>query len=215
MFIIDFDDTLYNVHDFKTARQTALFKCDVPYEVYQSTYKQARNDETGNTVYTNERHAQYLAQAGFSGSKIDAALQETISHSAMQKFLFPDAIPFLDFLKHYQEPMILLSLGEATWQKKKIDAMEIGHYFDKTIMVEDSKETVLAELQPLGKGETAWFINDKVAETVPLAKKFSWLRPVLKQTPAIISREYEESGLPFFKTLTEIQTYISKHYGRY
>ena len=44
MFIIDFDDTLFDTHAFKHARLEAVKNLGVSEDLYWETYKKARND---------------------------------------------------------------------------------------------------------------------------------------------------------------------------
>lgn len=212
MFIVDFDDTLFSTHDFKSRQNQTLREVGVSEEETVQSYFDARNSNTGNFVYSNRRRAEVLALKGYDEEKIFSALEKTTTHENLKSFLLPSAIDFLSFLREQKQPMILCSLGDPNFQEIKVKGCEIEKYFDRMFMVQDTKEHVLRELfTTVHPSETIWFFNDKVKETAGLLVHFPFLRVVLKQSDSIDVAEYEQSGLPYFKTLLEIQTYVTEH----
>ena len=57
MFIIDFDDTLFNTHAFKQARVEALRKLGVTEEIYKKSYQEAYNNSAGIYIYNNNKQS--------------------------------------------------------------------------------------------------------------------------------------------------------------
>ncbi len=211
MFIIDFDDTLFNTRPgFRDARAQALAEVGVSDELYQATYLKARNGSDGLVHYDDRRHAQVLAAEGFDEEKMFAALSSTVTPDKLKEFLFDDAISFLETLRSFGEPMVLLSLGDPDYQYLKIKRLDLEKYFDRVFMVSAPKKTVMAELLGAVSDTTIWFVNDKINETIELATAFPRLLPILKQASIFPEADYANSGLPHFKTLTEIQNYIAK-----
>ncbi len=209
MFIIDFDDTLFNTHDFKKSRIESLLKAGVSPHDYQETYIEAlkKNDVFS---YSNERHAELLTVRGYSKEKVFAALQETTGER-LREFLFPDTVEFIRKLKDTGSAVVLLSLGEPSFQELKVKGSGIAHFFDRMFMVQDSKEHILHELVSVGENsEDMWFINDKVGESLLIKNAFTNLSIVLKKSASIDEEEYIHSNLPYFKTLTEIYGYIEQ-----
>ncbi|MBP9731988.1 MAG: HAD family hydrolase [Candidatus Magasanikbacteria bacterium] len=209
MFVIDFDDTLFNTHAFKQARIADLVATGVSEKDYQETYLEAmkKNDLFS---YSNERHAELLALRGYTKEKVFAALQETTG-SRLREFLFPDTVEFVRKLKDTGSAVVLLSLGEASFQELKVKGSGIADYFDRMFMVQESKEFIIQELIAVGeKEEEMWFINDKVGETLLIKNRFPNLQAVLRKSESIREEEYVQSNLPYFKTLTEIYGYIEQ-----
>ncbi len=207
MFVIDFDDTLFNTHHFKKARMETLQKIGVSEKDYQETYREAlkKNDVFS---YSNHRHSELLALRGYSVEKVMEALEKTTG-DRLQKFLFPDTVAFMQKLTKTGESVVLLSLGEPSFQELKVKGSGIASYFDRIFMVENSKEYVIHEIIDTGKKEEdIWFINDKVGETVLVKNKFPRLRIVLRKSDSINEEEYIQSKLPYYQTLSEIYEYI-------
>jgi predicted phosphatase len=162
MFIIDFDDTLFDTHSFK-------------------------------------REINYLSEDLYKQS------------SRIKEFLFPEAVSFLEFLKQTSQPLILLSLGEASFQKTKIDISGISRFFDLVCVTADSKENAISQILNDFKTEAdIWFINDKIEETKKVIQVFPHLKPILKMSPKFSTEEYESSLMPYFSTLILIQQYVEQ-----
>lgn len=209
IFIIDFDDTLFDTFGYKHARLQALETLGVSKDVFWKTYKEARKDETGAMVYSDRRHAQILAQENFDEEKVFSLLQSV--NKRLKDFVYPDTFLFLKTLKKKNIPMILLSLGDPAMQELKVKGSGVDNYFEHMFMVEDTKEHILKKILAHYSSEKAWFINDKVLETQLLHKKFPLITPVLHMSPGIEKQQYIESGLPYFSTLTEILEYVESH----
>lgn len=210
MFIVDFDDTLFNSFVFKKDRFEAAHQFGVPLELFLETYWQNRTNPDGTTSYTNERHAAALAAHGFPEDKIARAFAEITKPRALQKYLFPDTIAFLDFLKQTGKPVVLLSHGDPTSQELKVRGVGIHDAFDRVFFVDGPKAPTVGELLNEVRERPVWFINDKVGETQEIQKEFKELNIVLKQAEQFAEKEYQESGLPYFKTLQEIQKFLDK-----
>ncbi|MBI2436334.1 MAG: hypothetical protein HYV41_01135 [Candidatus Magasanikbacteria bacterium] len=216
MFIIDFDNTLFNTttdpNNFREFRVRELSTLGVGEELYQETYAQARNEiNTGRVMYSDERHAEILSRHGFDKEKVLDVLQKSMG-DVLRNFLFSDAIIFLKKLKQFNQPLILFSLGDPEFQYLKVKGCGIEEYFDRVFMTPQPKREVLHELlSAVHRKEDIWFINDKAGETLEVCSLFPSIRAVLKVSANSTAEEYTHSGLPFFNTLTEIYNYISTY----
>lgn len=205
MFIIDFDDTLFNTYSFKQARLKAMGRLGISPKIFWNTYQKARNGADGQFTYSDERHAGILGLSGFDETKVLAALRKV--NAKIKSFIFSDAESFLLDLKKRGKPMILLSLGDPVFQEFKVKASGLDKYFDRLFMVERSKDNVLAELLE-SEDSSAWLVNDKVDEAQQLLFKFKNLQIALKMSDSIPREIYLKSGLPYFSTLSEILNYV-------
>lgn len=159
MFIIDFDDTLFDTHALK------------------KILGQSRQPE----------------------------------EKELKELLFSDASSFLHFLKTVNQKIILLSFGELSFQSKKINASGIAKFFDEIIITPDNKELALEKILKQFEDETdVWFLNDKIGETKKALERFPKLKPILKKSPQFTHEEYCSSQMPYFDTLTQIQSYVAK-----
>lgn len=209
MFIVDFDDTLFDTRAFKQMRQKTLQALGVSDEIYEKSYLEAYNNSLGINTYNNNRHAEVLEQYGFDKQTIVMALDGL--KTVIKDLLFPDTVSFLEWLKKCNQKLILLSLGEPSWQKMKIDGARIAKYFDEVFTVDDTKEHIIEKiLNEFLDEKEVWFINDKIEETKKVMQHFSNLKPILKMSPRFSEEEYILSLMPYFSTLTEIKQYVEQ-----
>jgi phosphoglycolate phosphatase-like HAD superfamily hydrolase len=210
MIIVDLDDTLFNTRPaFREARIAALKKLGVSEELYYATYQAARQLDGRDGFYSSRRHAEIFGLHGFKVDAILAALEDTTKPAQLKKFLFPDTVIFLEKLRALGEPLVLLSLGDEEFQYLKVHGAGLAKYFDRMFFVNDTKEHVVRELLSNVSDSVVWFVNDRVSDSVVLQKLWApRLRVVLKQAGERPLEEYLGSGLPYFKTLTEIYDHI-------
>lgn len=208
MFIIDFDDTLFDTQAFKDARQEALFKQGgVSGEVYQTTYEQL--SKSGG--HSNEAHAGALEQYGFSYGIMLAILQTTTTIDRLLQFLFPDTVDFLKMLKTFGQPLVLLTYSRSPeFQMCKIKSLNLAGYFDDIKIVSVEKSLALKE-SGLPSTTKGWIFDDKVSVGQGVAKNFPMIKPVLKKPIYREEAEYRASGLPYFENLLDIAQYVREH----
>lgn len=210
MIIFDFDDTLFDTHSHKDLRHRALRTLGIDEETYKRTYLLARNTPDGLCTYSNKRHAEMLEVEGYDEDTAFRLLEDTTTPARLSSLLLPGARALLERMKSVGKTLVLLSLGDPSFQELKVHGSGIALFFDRVFMVDDTKEHVLRELFSVVAESSAWFINDKVKETAKLRAAFPDMKIVLRQSPNIPAQEYEESGLPYFKTLHEIETYVAE-----
>lgn len=214
MFIIDFDDTLFDTQQFKITMNSALASCSVNVDDAEWSYKAARNLPDGQFAYSHARRAEFLATRGYDAGAIVIALENITSPESLQAHVLPGAREFLEAIKTLHQPLILLSVGDPNFQELKVRGTGVEKYFDRLFMVSEKKEAVIAELIAAHSPVEYWLVNDKVDESLHIKNKLPNLKIVLKQSPRIARAEYENSGVPYFETLAEIQNYILEKYGK-
>lgn len=207
--IIDFDDTLFNTQLLKEDIASVFQEFGVGPQIFWESYKEARDNQAGKTLYTFERQLQILNK-DYIFVDIDRAKQRLSAlFDQPAHYVFSEASAFLSELKNRGADLILLSLGEENFQFKKLEKSGLAPFFSKIFLVNDSKLNVLPQILTT-PGSATFLINDKVKETKEIFKFFPALRPILKTRKDVPISEYQHSGLPYFNTLTEILTYLDK-----
>lgn len=211
MFVVDFDNTLFDTHWFKQERLGALRSLGVTDELYWQTYQMARNDEGGHVTYTDERHA-----AAFAGTDIDRrAVLNALTHittSRIKEFLFPNAVKFLSKLASFDKPIVLLNLGAPSFQQTKVSGTGVDQYVDEVLTIDSINERVLKHRLSRVDPKEVWFINDNIDETQRLKDQFPEMTAILKQLPLVPDEAYTKTGLPYFDSLTDIASYVKDNH---
>jgi len=207
MFIIDFDDTLFDTQSFKHARMEKLLDLGVSVDDYTDSYREARNDDEGNAVYSSDRHAELLEARGYKYEDVLDAFLEV--DERMADFVCPDAEDFLDNLYDYDVPKVLLSMGAPKFQELKVTRSGVDKHFDLIRFIPKNKADVVKELLE-GYDEKVVFINDKIKETIEVVEKNSGVTPISKICNKFPARDYVESGILHFSTLTQIGEEIKR-----
>lgn len=207
MFIIDFDDTLFDTQRYHRAHYQSVADLGITPEVYWQAYQDTRLDTNGNFIYNSDRHVAQLEKQGFNGKEI--ARRFNILTEKITDFLFNDTHAFLNEIKGLGKAMLLLTWGYPEFQRySKVEPSGITRYFDEILYTCEPKQNRLLKLFEERKVDNTWFINDKPEETVKLSGLFPQLRPVLKYSPLFPESDYKNLGLPYFQTLTEIKEYV-------
>lgn len=210
MFIVDFDDTLFDTQGYHQVCCDVLKDLGVTKENYWQAYRDNRVDENGFFILDNERHAAGLAKMGFDEKMVLERLLAVGQH--IKDFLFADAHDFLSAIRKTGKPVYLLTWGLPEHQRcNKVEPSGIAHHFHELIYTSEPKKDRLARLLAETGVEKAWFINDKPEETKNLAELFPQLRPIVKASPLFPEAIYQKLKIPYFKTLTEIKDFIFSH----
>lgn len=205
--IIDFDDTLFNTQALKLELARVFGKYGISQEKFAETYLKIYQDQNGRAQYDVVRHLDLLSQE-FKTLDKEKILAEI--NQLLKGWRLAGVPEFLSALKQKDFYLILLSLGGERFQKRKIEAAGIKNYFDEIITVDEPKIKILKDL--IGSlGEEIIFINDKIKETQEAKAVFPSLKPILLMREDIFPlSDYQNSGLPYFKTFSEIIEYMNK-----
>ena len=207
MIIVDFDYTLYRTDLLVRDMKEVLRAYGVGEEDFASSYnKSLQWDGAGyGFAYSFVKHIDILHHLGFV-IPAEAAVKK-LQTCVKKEYLFPDAIPFLQFLKSLGERVILLTAGDQNFQAMKIAATDIAQDVDEAVYRPGNKENFIREV--LATGEQVVFINDNSKENAIIKKKF----PDVKVIGKINSFKYDkedlaENDIPYFSSLSEIKDYI-------
>ena len=205
MFIIDFDDTLFDTQEFKQAMVKSLESVGVSRKLFWQTYIEARMLVDGSLSYSFERHARILEKQGFDYNEV----LRNFNLINIKNFLFLDAIDFLESLKKMDQDLYLLSLGDEFFQKLKVGQCNIEKYFKKVFFLSKNKELAVKEILDENSDSNIFFINDKIEENLKIKNDFPEIEIILRQSSNIPDEEYKSSGIIYFQNLTEIKKYVT------
>lgn len=166
IIILDFDNTLFDTVSFKKALANIFEKYKID---FQDTYSRAKNLKG---IFSLES---YLALIKKENKEVDIKiLKKNIKKlfENLQRFLFSDVIDFLKAVKGNE--LIILSLGEKRFQKKKIYGLgqEFTSLFDKIIAKPTEKTKAFNKILKLYKSRPVIFVDNYPRELEEIGKKF-------------------------------------------
>ncbi|MEK7189612.1 MAG: hypothetical protein AAB666_01380, partial [Patescibacteria group bacterium] len=175
------------------------------WETYKISYTQ-----NGLASYNLWRHIDIACQ---QFPNLDKKLMLTKAKEILsnnKKYLTDGAENFLNELSKLDVPLILLSLGDAEWQKEKVDSVGVAKFFQEVIFTGHNKKEAIQPLIKDAIGDII-FINDKIKETQEVVAISGQIKPILRVKKGISLSEYEQSGLLFCTNLSEILTSVKNY----
>lgn len=208
--IIDFDDTLFDTAALKADLLALFARFGVSTEKFWETYKISYT-QNNLASYNLWGHIDIVCQqfSNLDKKLLLAEAKEILSNS--ERHLISGAEDFLNELNNFVVPLILLSLGDAEWQKEKVDGVGAAKFFQEVIFTGHNKIELIRPLIKDAIGDII-FINDKIAETQDVVALSSQIKPILRVKKGVSISEYEQSGVPFFKDFSEIIAHLKKNY---
>lgn len=166
LVIIDFDGVLFNDQRFKADYESLFRRAGVSHEVYERTYEQTKK----KGYYDPRIHIQLaLAHKSSVQTRLYAHVRRFVGQSS--DYIYKDVPDFLMFLEKEGISAVVLSTGDAQFQKQKIQKSGITDCFEEIIIVPNvSKVVALHTLIRKKKPASAIFIDDK-KEVVEEVKK--------------------------------------------
>jgi len=207
MFIIDFDGTIYDTHLFIKDIYDVLIRFGVSVIDANKTMKTAILLE-GNLHYgyTFDRQLDDLLDLGYVFDR-GQVLGSLMSITENKDYTSKDAIIFLEKLKTFGLPLVLLTAGDKTFQMMKFESTQMPLYFDTVECVFGDKDKYVESVYT--KGQQIFFINDKELENIEVKKSCPAAEVVTKHNPyKVVANTGEDFGLPTFESLLDIATYV-------
>lgn len=207
--ILDLDHTLLDSVALKRKLEESIAPLGVTPEQFRDTYRATTAAIEEQYDYDIARHAQLLHEAcGVDAEEVARRLHATLE--GLPALVYPDSIPFLDFLRERGTPISLLTYGNATFQQEKVWLLGIASYFKNMIFTEKGKET--AELH-LSEPDKEWmFINDNPNEMRTLQERFpeSTMLRIKRADGKQFPTEEDTLDVPTFATLDDAKQYLEK-----
>ena len=167
--IIDFDGVLFDDRRFKKEYELLFRRAGISHDLYEKTYQQSK--EKGH--YDPRVHIRlalgFVSTQSSAQKNLYARVTKFLEQSP--RYLFQDAVDFLEFLKKEHIRAVLLSTGDLIFQKQKISKSGIEHLFDDVVIIsEASKAHAIDAMIRKEKSVRFMFIDDK-KEVVEEIKK--------------------------------------------
>jgi FMN phosphatase YigB (HAD superfamily) len=156
---LDFDNTLVATRIFfdNYYRPLLVASGSTKREIETSYAFFANGTTTKGELFSPRRQMEIL---GWREPRKEEALTEIENIIREQRaFIFPEVVETLSELRRRGHTLILLTFGDQEFQKQKITASGIAHFFDEIIVTNEDKGEVLARDT---EGEQIVFVDDKV-----------------------------------------------------
>lgn len=207
MFIIDFDNTLFNTK-LLVERIMQVFKDGGVDEIETlRSYRLSCYGEHGNNFgYSFANHLKVLSQDKYDTKLVEDNLNNLLNFN---DYNFDGVEEFLSFCRQQTDLMVLLTLGDDQFQRQKLANSGLEKFFDK-IIIDNlcQKEKHVAQIAD--NKTPFYFINDNLLENKKIKNTLPNLDVVSKINLKKFSmQEYMDSQLPYFNTLTEIKNYVA------
>ncbi|HBV58102.1 MAG TPA: hypothetical protein DEB73_02470 [Candidatus Magasanikbacteria bacterium] len=207
--IIDFDDTLFDTASMKEDLLALFARFGVPVEKFWETYRASysRNDLASYNLW---HHIDIVCEQFSNLDKKSLLIEAEALFKNSKKYLLDGVEDFLNELRGLGVPLILLSLGDADWQKQKVESVGVSKFFNEVIFTgRNKKETV--QLLIKDAIDDIIFINDKISETQEITALSGQIKPILRMKNGAAVSDYEQSGIPYFKNFSEILTRVKNY----
>ena len=207
MFIIDFDNTLFNTN-LLVERIMQVFKDSGIDEIETlRSYRLSCYGEHGNNFgYSFANHLKVLSQDKYDTKLVEENLSKLLNTN---DYNFDGVEEFLSFCRQKTDLMVLLTLGDNQFQRQKLANSGLEKFFDKIIIDNLSqKEKHVAQITD--SKTPFYFINDNLIENRKIKDTLPNLDIVSKVNLKKFSvQDYIDSQLPYFNTLSEIKNYVA------
>ena len=192
---IDFDGTLFDTNQLYQNFVNVFSKYNIEEQYIKKKMKEK---------YQKHKSFDILAKEIINENNLDNDILKEIDKIYSKKLIYPDIIPFLE--KHYQKyELILLTLGNKTYQQKKINSTNINKYF-KDIIITDKDKSKLNINYTKGI-----FIDNNPKELERFYNSNSlYLIRIKRDTDKYSKYDINIKNIPEFKDFNEISTYIEK-----
>lgn len=208
MFILDFDDTLFDTHRFVEDIYALFESIHIPRTISETSMQTCIVSGEGEQYgYSFEKHIDVLRAMNFDIDRTDI-LKKLHRLLADHDYIFKDTLSFLVSLQRYEFPIYILTDGQKEFKQKKYYSSNIPTYIDKLITVQGHKEIYIASI--IDQYPNIFFINDNLQENHIIKKQFPKIHVITKYNPYHIQTNITpQIDIPIFDSLTEIETYIA------
>lgn len=148
LLILDFDGVLFDAERFKRDYSRIFTGFGIPVPVLRAAYEEGKSHPKGY------HHALTRRFSGHPDFRLFPVRVASLLKKSPQ-YLYPDAKDFLRQCRKKKITLVLLSAGPA-FQKQKIAASGIAHFFKKVVVIPDASKT--AAVKKIARA----FPNDRI-----------------------------------------------------
>lgn len=169
IFFIDFDDTLFDTKKFKKELIDVFKKNGISEAQFRESYYARKG---GEDVFSPEAQIRMLKKKyNIDSRRLIFDFNDFIRD--LSRFLFKDTASFLKKIKSKKNYLILLSYGDAKFQKKKILNSGIADFFNEIIVTRGIKLAVMEKHELTKISKRVIFIEDHPEQLDAVMKKIS------------------------------------------
>lgn len=177
IYIFDLDYTLLNATKLKLELSQII---GISFKTFNDSYKKYFS---GKENYNFYKHLSYLIKDNIVKKDNSEKIRQNVKKylNNINHLLIPGAEDLLKKVKESNHKIIMLSFGCLSWQKDKLNGLNIRKYFDKIILTEQNKRNALDFLRK--NEEKKVIINDNARETLLLEEALGPCRVFLVSGP--------------------------------
>lgn len=186
---IDFDGTLFNSTKLHQEFINTFTKHNIKKEYLEEIIKQN---------YEKEKNYDILAKKIIKDNNLNKSIINEINNIYSNNLIFKDTIPFLEkYYKNYD--LILLTIGNKSYQQKKINSTNISKYFKEIIITNNDKSKLNINYQ------NGIFIDNNPLELKKFYNsKAKHLIRIKRNTDKYSKLELNVNNIPEFKSFNEL-----------
>ncbi|MFH1286346.1 MAG: hypothetical protein ABII02_01180 [Candidatus Magasanikbacteria bacterium] len=207
MFIFDLDYTLYRTDLVVRDMKQIFLGFGIDESLFLSSYRETINwsGKGYGFDYSFEKHITFLQKLGIIINMKDSV--KKLETCIKKEYLCEDAISFLQFLKIYDDPIVLLTAGNPDFQKMKVKKIGLEAYIDHAYYLHGNKDLFIRDM--LDHEKRIIFINDNHKENAMVQEISDAVVVIGKRNPIKYFVEGQGVGnIPYFDTLKEIELYV-------
>ncbi|MFH0891386.1 MAG: HAD hydrolase-like protein [Candidatus Falkowbacteria bacterium] len=179
IYVFDLDFTLLDTKKLLLDLPKAM---GISPRVYNSTRDKYFPELLFTRKYSGYKHINYLKRDGYIMDGVRAREKVRALFKNMDKYLYSGAEDLLCKLKKRKNKLILLTFGDNRWQKAKVNGLSIKQHFNRIIITDKNKGSVLKFLKK-SRGQ-ALIINDNARENIAIKKALGdSVRTILVKSP--------------------------------
>lgn len=216
VFILDFDDTLFDKNKFKEGLEKLFGRFGVSPKMFRQSYRWVKKNSLG---YDAKKHLAILLKflpGVLDKKKAQRAIDKFLKTA--RNFIYPDAKKFLKQARKNHD-LILLTYGSKKWQQTKVKNSGLAPLFKKIIYTQDLfKQEPLKKILPKFKNQMAVFVDNDPRVLESIRQKHPGIFTVQIIRPGIFLKKSQNqfSVKNFNGFLTRVEKIIkSKNYAHF